>query len=107
MLAHLSLATALLACLALSNPLPVEASDRDVDIRIGYPSVEIYSPPVSIHFGPTPIYRPYYYYPPYHYDYRRPPPYYYGPRYYPRHQHYYPHRRYHRDYRYRDYHHRH
>ncbi len=106
MLAHLSLATALLACLALSNPLPAEASDRGVDITIGHPSVEIYSPPVSIYFGPTPMYRPYHYYPADYYDYRRPPPYY-GPRYYPRHQHYYPHRRYHRDYRYRDYYHRH
>ncbi len=104
MLAHLSLATALLACLALSNPRPVEASDRDVDIRIGYPNVEIYSPPLSIYFGPPPIYRPYYYYPPHYYDYRGPPPYYYEPRYYPRHWHSQPYHRYYRDYRYRGYH---
>jgi len=108
MLAHLSLATALLACLAVGNPLPVEASERGVAIVVGHPNVEIYSPPLSIHFGPTPIYRPYYYYPPYHYDYRR-PPLYYEPRYYPRYRHYHPHRYYHRNYHrgYRDHHRRH
>lgn len=109
MLAHLSLITALLASLALASPAPVEADDRHhrgTVITIGHPSVEIYAPPVSIHFGPRPIYRPYYYYPPRYYY---PPPHhhYYGPRYYPRHHHHRPYGRpYHRDYHYRDYRHR-
>jgi len=90
MLARLYLASGLLACLALTNPAPVEADDARV--IIGVPNVEIYAPPVSIHFGPQPIYRPYYYYPPRHYHYRQ-------PRYYPRHYHHRPYGRpYHRDY---------
>lgn len=105
MLAHLFFIAALLACLALASPTPVEASDRGTVITIGHPSVEIYAPPVSIHFGPRPIYRPYYYYPPRHYHYRRAPIYYYEPRYYPRHRPHH-HRSHHRDYHYRDYRHR-
>ncbi|MCY1430380.1 hypothetical protein D9M71_463280 [compost metagenome] len=97
MLARLYLATGLLACLALANPAPAEADDARV--IIGVPSVEIHSPPVSIYFGPQPIYRPYYYYPPRHYHYRHPPYYHYEPRYYPRHYHQRPYGRpYHRDY---------
>ena len=102
MLAHLSLITALLACLALANPAPVAASDRGTVITIGHPRVEIYAPPVSIHFGPRPIYRPYYYSAPRYYH--PAPRHYYGPRYYPRHYHHRPYGRpYHRDYHYRDY----
>lgn len=102
MLAHLYLATGLLACLALASPAPVEADHRHHgSVIIGVPSVEIHSPPVSIYFGPQPIYRPYYYYPPRYYP---APRYYYGPRYYPRHYHHRPYGRpYHRDY-YRNYH---
>lgn len=105
MLAYLALATALLACLAVAKPAPAEASDRRTVITIGHPSVEIYAPPVSIHYGPRPIYRPYYYYPPRHYQYRRAPIYYYDPRSYPHYRPHHPphHRRHHRDYHYRDY----
>lgn len=97
---RLSLASALLACLALGNAAAVAASDRGVVITIGHPSVEIHAPPVSIHFGPQPIYRPYYYYPPRHYHYRHAPIYYYEPRHHPHHRH--PHRHHYRDYHYRD-----
>jgi hypothetical protein len=97
MLARLYLASGLLACLALANPAPVEADDTRV--IIGVPNVEIYAPPVSIHFGSQPIYRPYYYYPPRHYHYRQPPYYRYGPRYGPRYEpRHYHQRPYHRDY---------
>lgn len=99
MRARLSLTTVLLACLAVADPTPVEADDRHHhgSVIIGVPSVDIYAPPVSIHFGQRPIYHPYYYYPPrYYYP---APRHYYGPRYYPRHYHYRPYGRpYHRDY---------
>lgn len=100
MRARLSLTTALLACLAVADPTPVEAGDRHHhgSVIIGVPSVEIHAPPLSIQIGPQPYYYPpYYYYPPrYYYP---APRYYYGPRYYPRHYHHRPYGRpYHRDY---------
>lgn len=97
MFARLSLATGIVAFLALFDPVPAEAGDTRV--FIGVPSVEIYSPPVSIQFGAPRYYAPYYY--PLRYYY--PGPAYYGPRYHHHHHHrYHPHRRYHRDYYYRD-----
>lgn len=102
MFARLSLATGLLACLALFEPPPAEADDTRV--IIGVPSVQIDAPPLSIQFGAPPYYPPYYYYPPPHRHYYPAPIYYYGPRYYPP-RHYHPHyryHRYHRDHYYRD-----
>ena len=98
MRARLSLATGVFAFLALLDPVPAEAGDTRV--FIGVPSVEIYSPPVSIQFGAPRYYpRPYYYPAPYYH----PGPAYYYPRHYHHHHHrYHPHRRYHRDYYYRD-----
>lgn len=102
MLVRLSLATGLLACLALGDPAPVEASDRHSSVTIGVPAVEIYAPPLSIQIGSPSYYPPYYYYPPPHRHYYPAPLYYAPPRYY--HHHHYRHHgypRYYRDHYYR------
>lgn len=104
MLARLPLASGLLACLLLADPLPVAASDHHADVIIGVPDVEIYAPPLSIQIGQPPLYRPYYYPPPpYYYP---APIYYYGPRYYSPPPYYHYHRDYYRDYYYRGHDHR-
>ena len=101
MRARLSLTTVLLACLAVADPAPVEASDRHSSVTIGVPNVEIHAPPLSIQIGPQPYYYPpYYYYPPPHHHYHS-APIYYPPRYYHHHR-YHPHPRYHHDYYRRD-----
>lgn len=98
MLARLSLATGLLACLTLFDPAPAAADDTRV--IIGVPNVEIHSPPLSIQFG-APRYYPPYYYPVPHHHYYPAPIYYYPPRHHHHHR-YHPHKRHHRDYYYRD-----
>ena len=95
MFARFSLATGLLACLALFEPAPAEADDTRV--IIGVPSVQIDAPPLSIQFGAPPYYQPYYYPPP---PYYYPAPIYYAPRYHHRHR-YHPHHRHYRNHYYR------
>lgn len=107
MFARLVLASGLLTCLILFDPVPAGADDTRV--IIGAPGVRIDTPPLSIQIGPPAYYPPHYHYPAPRYYYPAPryygpryyypaPRHYHGPRYYPRHHHQRPYGRpYHRD----------